>query len=160
MAKVELTQEEYDSLIYWMATLKAKSPNHSTLPKATLNKPGWWKTILGSAAVIVLVVMFLAIGAEGKNSFQMDMFQYYDGNGYMRASNEAQMGYVMGVVDSLSNAVSSGANYYVPFAECVKGKPAQQIKAVVDKYMKGNPQEWHCAMSSLVWTAVLMAFMK
>jgi hypothetical protein len=40
-------------------------------------------------------------------------------------------------------------------SECLKGKPYGQAAAIVDKYMKDHPEEWHKPMAGIVLVAIV-----
>jgi hypothetical protein len=98
---------------------------------------------------MALVLVLIGGGAWGK-----DVDSFLDGNLYMQQSQEFQFAYIMGVIDGLCHGEFPGGSSS-PFSKCAKGKPPFQIKALIDKYMKENPQKWHYAMSSLIWVAVV-----
>lgn len=63
MSKIELNGEEYESLIYKLATLQAELGQARKLLEAPAKRPGWWRRLWGGggkAAVVVLVVLSLS----------------------------------------------------------------------------------------------------
>ena len=90
------------------------------------------------------------------------------GNDWRALSWPAKASYVSGVVDSLvdfGTAVrslvpaekrSASEKMLVSFDDCMARtpRPSGQLVAIVDKYMKENPGQWHARMSSLVFEAL------
>lgn len=84
-----------------------------------------------------------------------------NGNRWMRLSEATQDLYVAGVMDAWEHVTAISktnpeiANF-VRIVSCAsdRGMTYGQIAAIVKKYMKDNPAEWHYTMASLVWTAM------
>ena len=43
---------------------------------------------------------------------------------------------------------------FIRAADCASGKPYSQNIAIVEKYMKDNPERWQYAMASAIWIAI------
>jgi hypothetical protein len=146
------TQEEYDSLINKLATLESELGQARKLLEAPA-KAGWWKRLWGGAVVVALVMVFIGTVAWGK----VDAF--FTGNDYLQQNNILQTGYVTGVVDAFHLAASMQGQpkkrgELTKFVNYSKPMSNHQIKAVVDKFMKAHPEQWHLVMADLVCAAV------
>lgn len=90
------------------------------------------------------------------------------GNDWRALPASAKTAYVSGVVDNLVDfgaAVRSlvpaekrtgSEKMLVSFEECIAKtpRPPSQLVAIVDKYVKENPGQWHARMSGLVFEAL------
>ena len=90
------------------------------------------------------------------------------GNEWRALPMAARTSYVTGVVDNLVDfgaAVRSlvpaekrtaSEKMLVSFEECIAKtpRPTTQLVAIVDKYIKDNPGQWHARMSGLVFEAL------
>ena len=90
------------------------------------------------------------------------------GNEWRALPMAARTSYVTGVVDNLVDfgaAVRSlvpaekrtaSEKMLVSFEECIvrTPRPPSQLVAIVDKYIKDNPTQWHGRMSGLVFEAL------
>jgi hypothetical protein len=90
------------------------------------------------------------------------------GNEWRALPMAARTSYVTGVVDNLVDfgaAVRSlvpaekrtaSEKMLVSFEECIAKtpRPPSQLVAIVDKYIKDNPGQWHTRMSGLVFEAL------
>ena len=90
------------------------------------------------------------------------------GNEWRALPVAARTSYVTGVVDNLVDfgaAVRSlvpaekrtaSEKMLVSFEECIAKtpRPPSQLVAIVDKYIKDNPGQWHTRMSGLVFEAL------
>jgi len=85
---------------------------------------------------------------------------FLTGNKYRQAPEEIKTGYIMGTVDSIG-ALSGWGDLTTPHIlninTCTKGMPADQIVAIVDKYLESNPEKWHFDMTSLTLNAIIQA---
>jgi Rap1a immunity proteins len=90
------------------------------------------------------------------------------GNDWRALPASAKTAYVSGVVDNLvdfGTAVrslvpvekrSGSERMLVRFEDCIAKtpRPPSQLVAIVDKYVKENPGQWHARMSGLVFEAL------
>jgi hypothetical protein len=90
------------------------------------------------------------------------------GNDWRALAASARTAYVSGVVDNLvdfGTAVrslvpaekrSGSEKMLVNFEDCIAKtpRPPSQLVAIVDKYVKENPGQWHARMSGLVFEAL------
>jgi hypothetical protein len=84
---------------------------------------------------------------------QKDLFKFLDGAEYLELSELGQAHYVSGVVDGYSYAYANNPKIQA-WLNNFKGKRADQLSAVVNRYLKGKPKEWHYQMGSLVIEAL------
>jgi len=90
------------------------------------------------------------------------------GNDWRAMSAPARTAYVTGVVDNfvdVGTAIrtlvpaekrTASEKMVVAFEECISHtpRPPSQLVAIVDKYIKDNPANWHGRMSGLVFEAL------
>jgi hypothetical protein len=103
-----------------------------------------------------LLVCFLPHPAE--STFAVN------GNAWNKLSTRDQDVYIMGVIDALADAVDicnqipstdcSVIKEIAAPALCFERKPYEQSVAVVRKYMKETPANWHYTMPSIISTAL------
>lgn len=108
-------------------------------------------------ACILVVCCLLAVVAR-------DAVAGITGNDFQTLPEAARMYYVLGTVDSWGNvsveslAVKAPAvdAIYGNISRCVIGRKMTQgqVLAIVDKYMRDNPDKWHKDMTNLVWYAL------
>ncbi len=95
-------------------------------------------------------------------------------NEWKKLEPAEQQAYICGVVDTWRNFATlenyakgqgdsppdATAQIFAEVAHCTAGKGItyKQIIAVVRKYLKNNPSEWHIDMASLIFEAVHAAF--
>jgi hypothetical protein len=160
MSKVELTQEEYDSLIYKVATLENEIGQARMLLEAPA-KAGWWRRFWGmgtKALVVVVVVVFCFVvgvgyGREAKNIAKgFGIVKIYRGE-----SEAFRIGYVTGVMDGIALAPMFGApeTNMKWVNNCLVGMDGNQVTAIVDKYLKDHPESWHVQLNALVYSALI-----
>jgi len=115
-----------------------------------LSKHGW------------LFLLLLGLSGWPSPAFAMT------GNEWRALPMAARTSYVTGVVDNLVDfgaAVRSlvpaekrtaSEKMLVSFEECIvrTPRPPGQLAAIVDKYIKDNPAQWHGRMSGLVFEAL------
>lgn len=79
------------------------------------------------------------------------------GNKYRKFSQNDQLSYVVGVIDGLKLAPTLGAKKEDMkwFKGCIRNMEAEQIKALVDKFLVENPGRWHESMHTLIYAALL-----
>jgi hypothetical protein len=121
---------------------------------------GWLKRIWGAkiAIAVIIVVLILGTGVWGQMGGTISFI--YSGNRYLSQDEAIRLGYVSGVIDafliiSASEAVAVPSFGWLP--PCTKNMNNVQIRAIVDKYMKDNPQIWHMPMASAVIGAMMRA---
>jgi len=60
---------------------------------------------------------------------------------------EAQSAYAMGLLDGFYMAPMFGApedsNLLIPICNCVEGMKASQVAAIIEKFIKDHPEQWH-----------------
>jgi hypothetical protein len=114
------------------------------------------------AAVTILWLLLLALPAAAQIS----------GNDWRTLPLASRAAYVLGVVNGWQHlatltdygnkiggppSVAPAAEMLVEVVHCLdrnKGMTNEQIVAIVEKYMKESPAEWHYGMPSLIWAAI------
>lgn len=101
-------------------------------------------------AVGLLLAASVSAGVEIDGAFST-------GNKYLKFSKDDQLSYVVGVIDGLKLAPTLGADQADMkwFRGCIRNMEAEQIKALVDKFLAENPGRWHESMHTLVYAALL-----
>lgn len=81
---------------------------------------------------------------------------YFDGNQYHRMDEIARTIYIEGVIDGFlgSYLLDSNMKREVALGTCVKNMPADQARAIVDKYVSENPDQWGWQMTMLVYNGL------
>jgi hypothetical protein len=147
MSRSGLTQEEYDSLICKLAILESELGQARKLIE-TPAKRSLWRRLWGvgaKAAAVALVVVCLVGGAIGKkNPFGVYEWQKLEGD---------QVIYVVGYsAGMLSGALvrtlypEKTEKFFDIIGEWTFG---QQV-AIIDKYLKDNPDKWDKRFGLLV----------
>ena len=87
------------------------------------------------------------------------------GKEWLKLSNDSQDFYVAGVTDAWENAVELCKKtqkncgfveaMYQPLMSCILGHTHGENTAIIRKYMKEYPKDWHYDndMASIIWTA-------
>lgn len=106
--------------------------------------------ILKFLTFILLTNFGLAVAAEDR------ALAYFSGNGYLKLDNPRQQFYIAGIVDTMRvyAVLNPDPN---PVIVCTKEMTIDQVKAIVDKFMKQNPQEWHNGMAGIAIGAIFEA---
>jgi hypothetical protein len=70
---------------------------------------------------------------------------FLTGNDYLQKSETERHGYVMGLLDGLfaSATIGSDSAVLARIKSCTLGMKSNQIMAILDKYLRDNPQIWH-----------------
>ncbi len=105
---------------------------------------------------VLIFMMALTIGfLLGTNALGVAFRCYCDGNQYMALTYEFQAGYVAGVSDAFSNlGESEQLKLGIGYSKLIRNMTIKQIHAIVEKWMKEHPEEWHKAMSGIILVAV------
>ncbi len=107
--------------------------------------------------IAVLIGFILEAGALGEGVW----VQYYGtGNDYIKVDESGRTNYIYGVFDGLQLGSALDKVELSLFKEYVYPMRIPQIKAIVDKHMKENPEKWHQPMASLVYSALREARQK
>ena len=118
----------------------------------------------------VLLIIFLLCRAE--TAFAISV------NDWLKLNQPAQIVYITGVMDVWDEEVTVCKNkeyislgkelelgglcdraklFYEPVVLCIRNILRTQIWAIVEKYVKDNPEEWETSMSGYVWLALRKA---
>ncbi len=90
--------------------------------------------------ILSIITMFVVLV-----SVQVSALSYFvNGNTYQQFSSNEKEKYVVGILDGWGYAKLE------PFLHCSDKLLPMQPVAIVNKYMKDNPERWHYAMVSLV----------
>ena len=83
---------------------------------------------------------------------------FLTGEKFLSMDNSEQAVYAMGLVDGVLSAVFfANSNICCPpwFENCIGGMSNSQITAILGKYLKEHPQEWHYSMHTIFYNAFL-----
>lgn len=88
-------------------------------------------------------------------------------NGYLKASefldlsDGQKVGFAMGFVDGMFMAPLFDApddnKSYVAFRVCMADMSAPQVAAIIEKYVKNNPEQWHLQLHTVAFNSILNA---
>lgn len=86
-------------------------------------------------------------------------YGFLKGNDYRTHGDSERAEYVMGVLDGLLAAPVFGApkKNLAWLEACTVGMTNDQVTAIVDKYLRENPEQWNEGMNVLVYSAMLGA---
>ena len=95
---------------------------------------------------------------------------FVNGNQFLEFEATEKELYLIGVLDGFVtadflNPLGEGESYedskprlkiVLKFRDCMKSKigSSRQFKAIMDKYMNNNPEEWNQTMNLLVWNVI------
>jgi len=88
-------------------------------------------------------------------------------NGFMKAGEfldlgqEVKVGFAMGFVDGMDAAPFFDApddnKIYARFRTCTTDMSAKQVAAILEKYIRDNPEEWHVQLNTVAFNGILKA---
>jgi hypothetical protein len=88
-------------------------------------------------------------------------------NGYLKASeflnlNDSQKeAFAIGFLDGIDVAPLLGApddgKIYVSFRTCTAEMPGKQVAAIIEKYIRENPEDWHIQLHTVAFNSLLKA---
>jgi hypothetical protein len=121
-----------------------------------------WRKIWGlwSKAIIVALMMVCFVRAGIPAGSGGGVYEgFVKGNDYQNMDRDSRMTYVMGIYDAIQLAPLLGApmERLHLFHKLTERMTNEQVTAIVDNYIKDNPQEWHLPMSFLAFTAISKA---
>jgi hypothetical protein len=136
-------------------------PLPNDLGLGTLMGSGWslsfWKT---TAMLMLLIVLVFVLGARGWSQSQYPTLNpgFFKGNDYLNQSKAVQYGYITGVFDGLFGATifatPENKNAVDRVYKYTRQMSLEQIKAIVDKYLKDHPEDWHKPMNYIALVAI------
>ncbi len=155
MSKSEPTKEDYDSLIYKLATLESELGQARKLLEAPA-KRSLWRRIWGGrgkaivAGVLLAVVLVGVAGGAG----EFKVFGVYD---WQKLSEGEKLLYGLGYNDGM--AAGSALQEVNPklmdiLVKCTNKWTAGQGVAVLEKYIKDNPHKWDRGIAILFFEAL------
>jgi hypothetical protein len=152
MSNLEPTKEGYDSLIYKLATQESELGQARKLLEATA-KAGWWRRFWGrgSAAALVLLVVVIGAGVVGAAP------KYITGNAWLKCGRPEKVVYMEGFQDGAvvwRSLMEKKPKEYEALWQCCQSWPPSQTLAVVEKYLKDNPQQWDKPIFLLIQEAI------
>jgi hypothetical protein len=118
----------------------------------------WYRVLKGPLAFLV-VLMLVGIMGTGAWGRLISLWGYYNGNTYKKSTAQIQLAYVAGVSDGLSYAHAiNDMKELSAFNNFVHEKPAVEVKALTDRYVRGHPEEMANPMASIIFEAVMTHF--
>ncbi|MDD2904562.1 MAG: hypothetical protein PHU44_19195 [Syntrophales bacterium] len=124
-------------------------------------KVSYWRMKRDFDVTIILIAVLLLI-ILGKGMAQAASFTGFTGNDYLKMDKHSQIGYLSGVRDAflINQIIMEEKNVndvnIDQFVKCTTGMTAFQIQALINKYLKNHPEDWHMLMPFLIVKAVLM----
>lgn len=126
----------------------------------TPQKGGWLKWLWGARLAIAVIILVFVLWTWAWGQMGGPISFIYSGNKYLSQNDDIRLGYVSGVIDTLfliSASETTGVPSFAWLPPCTKNMNNIQIRAIVEKYMKDNPQIWHTPMASAVLGAMMKA---
>jgi hypothetical protein len=109
---------------------------------------------------IIVLVAICFISLRGFPVFSTNLVcvrsSFLTGNEYVKLDKFNKLSYVTGVIDGFSAAPLFGApaNKVKWYDNCISEMTNGQIVAIIDKYLKEHPEEWHWHMHVLIHNAL------
>jgi hypothetical protein len=116
-----------------------------------------WKA---SIIFTLLIIMLFALGARSWSQSQYGNVNpgFFKGTDYLNQSKAVQYGYIVGVYDGLFGATifasPQNRNAVDRTYRYTERMSIDQIKAIVDKFLKDHPEDWHEPMNLTVLIAI------
>lgn len=108
---------------------------------------------LGLALLVILTISATAKCVASDQSRKTGIHTSgITGNHYLTLPEIAKRAYIAGVLDGFCAAEVNDPNPI--FNKVIEGMTLGQLKAIIEKYMQDNPQEWNNPMSVIVTVAV------
>lgn len=82
---------------------------------------------------------------------------YFSGH-HLREMSDLELGsYSMGYIDALAggNIFGMNPNCLSAIEECTHGRSGHQLAAIVRKFLKENPEQWHVPAHAIMFSAIL-----
>lgn len=154
MSPLEVDRQEYDSLLNKLVTLEAELKHTKKLMEA-LPRFTWWKR-LWRAAVFAALLLAFGVGTWGTGDGQAAS----TANDYVSVPHIGQLGYIQGVLEAFDLIRAFKGEKIIDldkFVRCANGMTTFQIHAIVGKYLKDNPRQWHnMPMAANVYFSVIV----
>jgi hypothetical protein len=125
----------------------------------------------GKAIILIIPLLFILTLNSNEEALATTLEEssttafvpgFYNGNDYRELNKDRRRFYIAGIVDGLL-AVSSSKTIYQEdikkwwMVQCLGTRITfDQIRAIVDKYLNENPEQWHKPMNMLVHHAMIL----
>lgn len=123
-------------------------------------KVGWWLQFRRTMVIVALVLAMIG-GAEIATSRDVMIHNsYVKGNEYVKLEEGDRALYIAGLVDGILLSPFFGAqrSKIEWFERCtIERMTMYQVTAIVDKFMRENPDRWHQEMHTLAYIAIKKA---
>ena len=105
--------------------------------------------------IIILALACLAVSGPAFSALKFNN-GFINGNEWRGFAPSHKTTYIVGIVDALFYSVVYGASKVVidGLVNCIQRKTPDQLTAVVEKFMKDNPELWDKAMSNITHMAL------
>lgn len=117
--------------------------------------------MLTRLAATTILVLILTIKLSPQRRGEPIHNGFYKAQTYLDMSPDAERMYVTGVLDGMYEAPAFGALASNPLLlrieSCVEGMKGSQVAAIVLKYIKEHPEQWHWDLKDNVYNAMLEA---
>lgn len=108
---------------------------------------------------VLFCILAIAVhGQEGKTKRRVvDMPSYYfKAERFIQMNDADRMLYVAGLIDGFSASVLFGASdqAVAPLNSCTKDMDSMQVSAIITKYVKDHPENWHYPLNIEAYNAL------
>jgi len=119
------------------------------------------KNRISIALILVLACLIFASGAHPQRGSVLIHNGFLKADVYVGWDANTQRAYAMGLLDGMYQAPAFGApennRLLHRIEECVEGKKASQVAAIIELYAKEHPEEWNWDLKDVGYNAILHA---
>ncbi len=124
------------------------------------------------AIILIIPLLFILIFNSNEETLATSLEKeglvlfipgFITGNDYRELNKDRRRFYIAGLIDGLLAVSSNKTEVYKEDADkfwlvqCLRtGMDSDQVRAIVDKYLNKNPEQWHRAMNMNVHNAMLI----
>jgi hypothetical protein len=112
---------------------------------------------------IVLALLLVAVALKSASPQQTVLVVNGMGKAqdFLELSENSKKAFAMGFIDGIYVAPYLGApdkgEVLVSLQKCVAGMSNTQLGAIIEKYIKEHPENWHRPLNTEAWTGVMEA---
>src|SRR5215831_13546259 len=110
-------------------------------------------------SILVLLLLVVPVGGQKGNNkprIILNPPSYFRAESFLELNEADQMMYTAGLMDGFYASTFFGATDETVsnLKSCTEKMDNKQISAIITKYVKDHPEEWHFALSALAHTAL------
>jgi hypothetical protein len=114
------------------------------------------------ALCILAVICVFAVATRGQKVIPRRITEparYYNGEQFLELNENDRMVYTIGLMDGFYGSGLFGATNetVASLSLCTKDMDAKQISAIITKYVKDRPENWHVPLSIEAFNALNVA---